>query len=117
MKKGSPEAAVQDLLTLRSKLVTDAAKYAALVDTSVAEALAADSRSRSATRAPTPQWTTPVRTSATSETAEVTVTWKADAKFKTWPEASIFSLKKNAGGWIVIAAREATSSTSTTRTP
>ncbi len=117
LKKGSPEAAVQELLVLRSELTTDPAKYAALVETSIAEAIAADSRSRSETQAPTPQWNLPQVTTSTADSADVMVRWKSDAKFKNWPKATVFSLTKTQGRWVVVAAIEATASAAATATP
>lgn len=117
LEKGSPEAAVQALLVLRSELTTDPAKYASLVETSIAEAIAADSRSRSETQAPTPKWNPPIVTTSTAESADVVVTWEADAKFKDWPKSTVFSLVKTQGRWIVVAATEATASITATPTP
>ena len=117
LEKGSPEAAVQDLLELRSKLATDPAGYASFVETSMAEALAADSTSRSAGQAPMPQWKTPTATEETSSSAKVTVRWNASKDFPKWAKSTVFSLEKRGGRWIVVDASEATRSAGATATP
>lgn len=112
---GTPEAAVQDLLTLRSQLTTDSAKYASYVETSLADALAQDSQT--ATRTPIPEWKTPKRTEETSSSAKVTVRWKASKDFGDWADATIFVLERRGERWIVVDARDAAGSTDATSTP
>lgn len=117
LQKGSPEAAVDSLLRLRSELATDPADYASYVDTSMAEALAQDSASRTATQtAPTPEWNTPESTSEDTATAKVTVRWKTDSDFPSWAKATVFELEKTGGRWIVVDA-ETVRSGGATSTP
>jgi len=117
-KKGSPEAAVQSLLELRSSLATDPAEYASLVETPMAEALATDSVSRVASQtAPIPEWKTPERTEETTATAKVTVVWKSSKEFANWAKETVFDLRKTGGRWIVIDANAVTGSSDTTAAP
>ena len=117
LKKGSPAAAVQSLLELRSALTTDAARYASFVATPMASALASDSAARPSTDTPIPQWKTPEVTEQATSTAKVKVRWNADGVFSTWAKATVFSLEKIAGRWIVVDANQETGSKSTTPTP
>jgi len=107
LEKGSPEAAVQGLLELRSQLTTDPAEYASFVETSLAEALAGDSASRPETDVPIPEWKTPKRTEESSSAAKVTVTWKASKEFADWADATIFVLKREGKRWVVVDATDA----------
>lgn len=117
LKQGSPEAAVQSLLELRSELTTDSAKYAALVATPMAEALASDSASRTSENAPIPQWNTPKRTEETTAAAKVSVTWKSDAKFANWAKVTVFSLENIGGRWVVVDANADNTSKDASATP
>lgn len=104
----APAATVQQLLELRSQNSTDAAAYSRHVEeTSVVEALVADSAARTPGEAPTPEWKDPRVTDRDGSKATVRVEWIADKDFEGWPTATIFKVERKDGRWVVVDASEA----------
>jgi len=118
VEAGTPAAAVQSLLELRSELSTDSARYGSFVETSMATVLAQDAASLIAKKkSPMPAWETPETTEESTTSAKVKVVWKADPKFPDWAESTTFSLSKETGRWMIVDAVSASPSKAATGTP
>lgn len=114
----TPAGSVQGLLELRADNSTDTAAYLRHVEsTSLAEALVEDSAHRTATDTPIPDWQPPKVTKSETSTAEVRVVWKPSSRFEGWVKATTFVLEKIKGKWLIIDARDDSSSDEATSTP
>lgn len=101
--------AIQKLLELRREDSRDTKAYTPFFKGSeIASALAHGSTQATGTPE-VPLWQPPYVTAETSQTADVAVVWKKDAKFPKWPKVNIFRLQRSSGSWVVIDAIEATS--------
>lgn len=104
-KADSPADAVQGLLSLREKGVTDAKAYRLYLPTDeLASALASDSATRKRGDEPTPPWSDPKAYNETSRTADVKVVWQRSKEDSGWPEATVFSVEFQKGAWVVVDA-------------
>lgn len=113
----TPEAAVQELLELRSQNTTEPSAYLSFVTTSVAGVLAADSAQRERDEEVIPEWKTPVRSGESSSVAEVTVDWLRSSEHTGWPDSTLFVVQQVDGRWIVVDAVDDRSSGSADSTP
>ena len=100
---------VQRLLEMRLARSGDLAGYRlffrpdSAVPTSLAEAAVEESKSA---KPPVPEWEPPYVSSATTSAAEVVVVWKGADAFPGHSAATVFTLAKEKGRWVVLAARE-----------
>jgi hypothetical protein len=102
-----PAGVVQKALELRRDRVTDAARYDPLfADATIGAQLAKDSEA--ATQAPVPAWSTPYISKEASSSADVVVVWVAEARFKGWPKATLFTLQSVKDAWVIVDAQEVT---------
>lgn len=104
-KATQPAEAVTSLLELRAHGEKDPAVYRLFVPSDeIASAIASDSAARTAARQPTPDWRAPQVVAETSQTAEVRVIWKLTSIDSSWPEATLFKVRKTEGTWVVTDA-------------
>jgi len=102
--------AVERVLQLRARHVTDPSAFAQyFAAASVATALA---QSADTTAGAIPGWQLPYVSKATTSTAEVVVVWHTSTAAANWPAASIFTMRREVGGWVIVDA-----STSTMKAP
>lgn len=102
--------AIRELLELRRDDVSDPEAYAPyFLESSLATALA-ESSAEETSAARIPKWEDPYLTAETTSTADVAVVWKASDDFPDWPFATVFMLSRLDDRWVVIDAKETTSS-------
>jgi hypothetical protein len=100
---------VQRLLELRLSRSPDVTAYrlffaeGSTTPTSLAQAAAAEG---SAKKPAIPQWDAPYVSSQTATASDVVVVWKASDAFPSHSAASVFTLTRRNGRWVITGARE-----------
>jgi hypothetical protein len=108
--ESSPAAkAVDAALRTRTSLSKDVSAYAPFFESSeVATELAAAAKADTTGASPVPGWDAPYVSALTSSTADVVVVWHRAGKYSSWPVATVFSMKRRDGRWVIADAADVT---------
>ena len=100
---------VQRLLEQRLARSRDVSGYRLFfrADSTIPTSLAqAASQEASATKPPIPEWEPPYVSSSTTSTADIVVVWKKSDAFPEHAAATVFSLSRQQGRWVILNAGE-----------